>query len=156
VLSKPVTRPAFILTKLAANVIGALVLIVGLPGLIAYIEVYLYSKIAIPVLPFIAGLGVILIGLVFYLTLTLMLGTLFEQRGALLGIAVAVFLGGMIMANFIPQVGYILPLNIHQISNMVAFQQPLPPLAVSQLFSSVGFSLVFTLVALLRFGQEEL
>jgi ABC-2 type transport system permease protein len=155
VLSKPIARSSFILTKLFSNVIGALILIVGLTAAAAYAEIYLSTGAALPVLPFIASLGVVMIGLVFYLSLTIMLGTLFEQRGPVLGIATGVLLGGMIFAQFLPQVGFILPVNIHQIAGLVALGQPLPAMAISQLIGAVVLSMVFTLVALWRFGREE-
>jgi ABC-2 type transport system permease protein len=155
VLSKPIARPAFILTKLLSNVIGALVIIVGLTALVAYGEIFLFTKEAIPVLPFIASLGVLMTGLVFYLALTIMLGTLFEQRGPVLGIATGVFLGGMIFAQFLPQVSFVLPVNINNIAPLVAFQQPLPDMAIAQLTSAGVLSLAFTVMAIWRFGREE-
>jgi ABC-2 type transport system permease protein len=155
VLSKPIARPAFILTKLLSNVIGALVIIVGLTALVAYGEIFQLTKEAIPVLPLLASLGVVMTGLVFYLALTIMLGTLFEQRGPVLGIAVGMFLGGMIFAQFLPQVSFVLPVNIKDIAALVAFQQPLPGMAIAQLTSAGILSLIFTLVALWRFGREE-
>jgi ABC-2 type transport system permease protein len=155
VLSKPVSRQAFILTKLFSNMIGALVIIIALTGILAYLEVYLFSGQAIPVLSFLAGLGVLWIGMVFYLSLTIMLGTFFEQRGMLLGIAVGVFLGGMILSNFIQPIGFILPVNLHQIAGGVALGQPLPVLAIAQLSSAVILSVAFTVIALWRFGREE-
>jgi ABC-2 type transport system permease protein len=97
----------------------------------------------------------VLIGMIFFLALTLMLGTLFDQRGPVLGIAAAVFLGGQIFAQFLPQVGYVLPVNINNIAIFVTMGQPLPPLAISQLASAVILSLVFIVVALWRFGREE-
>jgi ABC-2 type transport system permease protein len=154
-LSKPVTRPAFILSKLVSNVIGALVVIVGLPAVVAYGEVFLNTGTALPVLPFIASLGILMTGLIFFLTLTIMLGTIFEQRGPVLGIAVGVFLGGMIFSYFLPQIGFVLPVNIRDIAGAVVMQQPLPVLAISQLVCTGLLSLVFTFVAIWRFGREE-
>jgi ABC-2 type transport system permease protein len=155
VLSKPIARPAFVLTKFFSNLIAAALIILTVPGVVAYGEIYLKSGIALPVGPYIAGWGVVLIGLIFFLALTLMLGTLFDQRGPVLGIAAAVFLGGQIFAQFLPQVGYVLPVNINNIAIFVTMGQPLPPLAISQLASAVILSLVFIVVALWRFGREE-
>ncbi|RPI78910.1 MAG: hypothetical protein EHM41_24310 [Chloroflexi bacterium] len=155
VLSKPVSRSAFILTKLLSNLIGALVIIVGLTAIVAYGEIYLVTGTALPVLPFVSSLGVLMIGLVFFLSLTIMLGTLFEQRGPVLGIAAGVYLGSMIFSYFLPQIGYILPVNIQDIATAVALRQPLPVMAISQLISALILSLVFTSVALLRFRREE-
>jgi ABC-2 type transport system permease protein len=155
VLSKPVSRSAFILTKLLSNAIGTLVIIVGLTAAVAYGEIYLVTGTALPVLPFAASLGVLMIGLVFFLSLTIMLGTLFEQRGPVLGIAAGVYLGSMIFSYFLPQIGYILPVNVKDIATAVALQHPLPAMAYSQLFSAAILSLIFTTTALLKFRREE-
>ena len=46
VLSKPVSRPAFILSKLAANSIGVLATIVILPGVVAFILYRLRGRLS--------------------------------------------------------------------------------------------------------------
>lgn len=155
VLSKPIARPAFILTKIMSNMIGALVFIVGIPALVAYGEIYLKTGMALAVPPYIYAVGVAFLGLVFYLTLTIMLGTLFEQRGPVLAIAAGVLLGGQIFAYFLPQIGYILPVNIDRVAGAVAMSQPLPPIVVYKLTSTAVLSLVFSIVALWRFSRDE-
>ena len=81
ILSKPAARQAFILTKLLSNTIGALIFIVALPGLIALGEIYLATHQLVPLLPFLAGAGVALLALFFYVSLVILLGVLFEVAG---------------------------------------------------------------------------
>jgi ABC-2 type transport system permease protein len=156
ILSKPVSRAAFVLTKLFSNVIGVLVFIVALPGLIAYGELALATGSPPAPLPFLAGAGVILLALVFYLSLVIMLGALFEQRGPLLGIAFGVMFGGMFLALNFPQVSYALPLNMDKIAMAVATGEALPAVAISQLISTAVWSILFTVIGLWRFQKEEL
>ena len=155
ILSKPVSRSAFVLTKLLSNFVGGLIIITGLTGAVAYLELYLAAEQALPVLPYLMGMGVILLTLTFYLSLVIMLGTIFEQRGAVLGIAVGVLMGGLIASQFIPLVSYFLPVNMPNIALALMQGQPLPTIAISELVTVGAWSILFTLVALLRFRLEE-
>ena len=155
ILSKPVSRSAFVMTKLLSNFVGGLIFIAGITGAVAYMEIYLISGQALPVLPYLMGVGIILLTLTFYLSLVIMLGTIFEQRGSVLGIAVGVLLGGLIASQFTPLVSYFLPVKMPDIALGVMQGQPLPMIAVSQLITTGVWSMLFTIVALLRFGREE-
>jgi ABC-2 type transport system permease protein len=87
VLSKPLRRPAFLLAKLAANGLGLLVTAVLIPGFIAYCYFDLVGGVKLPVAGFVEAMGLVYLYLLFYLTLTLMLATLFSGRGPVFGIA---------------------------------------------------------------------
>jgi len=86
VLSKPLRRPAFILAKLIAHGTGFLATWVVLPGAIAYLELALLGKEHLLMPGFTAALGLVYLNLIFYLTLVLMLATLFKGRGPVVGI----------------------------------------------------------------------
>ena len=156
ILSKPVARPAFILTKLLSNTIGMLVFIVAVPGLIFLGEVFLATHKLVPLLPFLAGAGVVLLALFFYVSLVILVGVLFESRGPVLGIAFGVMFGGTIMRNLIPQINYVLPVSMDGIALGIAQGMPLPGMLVSQLIVTAVLSIAFTLVALWRFQRKEL
>jgi hypothetical protein len=143
------------LTKLLSNLVGGLIFIAGLTGAAAYLEVYLASQQALPVLPYLAGIGIVLLTLTFYLSMVIMLGTIFEQRGAVLGIAVGVLLGGMIASQFTPLISYVLPVKMADIALSVMQRQPLSVIAVSQLITTGAWSILFTVIALLSFRREE-
>lgn len=156
ILSKPVARPAFILTKLLSNIVGVLVFIIALPGLVTMVEIFLATRQVVPLPHMLAGAGVLLLGLFFYLSLVILLGVLFESRGQVLGIAFGIVFGGLMLRSFIPQILYVLPLSMEGIATMVMQGMPLPPIFVSQLICTVVLSIVFVLVALWRFRHIEL
>jgi ABC-2 type transport system permease protein len=156
ILSKPAARPSFILTKLLSNTVGVLVFIIVLPGLVALGEIYLATRQMVPLLPLLAGAGVLLLALFFYLSLVILLGVLFESRGQVLGVAFGIMFGGLIIKSFIPYILYVLPLSMDGIALMVEQGMPLPAIFVSQLISTAVLSIVFTLVALWRFQRVEL
>ena len=156
ILSKPATRQAFILTKLLSNITGVLIFIVALPVLVMLGEVFLATHMVPPLVPFLAGAGVVLLALVFYVSLVILLGVLFESRGPVLGIAFGVLWGGMIMRSFIPQILYVLPAGMEGIALGVVQGIPLPAIYISELISTAVLSILFTLVALWRFQKIEL
>jgi ABC-2 type transport system permease protein len=156
ILSKPVARPAFILTKLLSTTIGALIFIVAIPGLVAMGEIFLATRKLVPLAPFLAGIGVIMLALFFYLSLVILLGVLFESRGPVLGIAFGVMFGGLLIRSFIPPILYVLPLSMESIALMVVQGMALPAMFVSQVIATAVLSIVFVLVALWRFQRVEL
>jgi len=109
VLSKPVTRISFILSKLTANTLGLAVTMLIAQGLIAYLITAFVMGIFIPVQGFLAALGVHLIHILFYVTLTLMLGTLFNHPAPVIGIPMAFFFFQSILPNFYPSALKVLP-----------------------------------------------
>jgi ABC-2 type transport system permease protein len=155
ILSKPVSRSSFILTKLLSSFVEGLIFIAGLPGAVAYAEISFASQQALPILPYLMGVGVILLALIFYLTLVIMLGTLFEGRGPVMGVALGLLIGGLIASQFSPQISYILPVAMQNIAGAVGQSQPLPAIAISQLVTTVAWSVLFTAVALWRFARLE-
>lgn len=155
ILSKPVSRSSFVLTKLLSNFVGGVIFIAALPGAVAYAMLTFAAHQAPPILPFVMGIGAILLTLVFYITLVIMLGTLFEQRGPVMGIALGLLIGGLIASQFSPQISYILPVNMQDIGGVLAQSQPLPAIAISQLIATAAWSLLFAAVALWRFARLE-
>jgi ABC-2 type transport system permease protein len=155
ILSKPASRQAFILTKLLSNIIGALVFIVLVPGLVALILGYLAAGAWAPLAPFLAGAGIFMLGLIFFISLVIMLGVVCESRGPVMGVAFGILLGGMLLHSFVPYILYVLPLSLDGIAMTVVTGMPLPAFMVSQLISTVVLSIAFILVALWRFQHKE-
>jgi len=97
VLSKPLRRPAFLLAKLVANGLGLLITTVLIPNIIAYGYFDLVGGVKLPVADFAGAMGLVYLYLFFYLTLAMMLATLFNGRGPVLGIAVGAAWGYMLV-----------------------------------------------------------
>jgi len=161
VLSKPASRPAFILSKLVANSLGVLVTMVILPGIVAYAIMWFGTGSQLNPLDFLAGLGVIWLFLLFFLSLTLMLGAFFNQRGPVIGIAIALLFLEQYLIGFLPALKYILPWTLviplnnqtDVIAPLVMLGQPLS--SYLQLLAIAVEIVIFVVVALWRFEREE-
>jgi ABC-2 type transport system permease protein len=154
-LSKPASRQAFVLTKLLSNSIGALIFIVAIPALVLAGEIYLYLGQMVALLPFLTGVGVLMLDLFYYLSLVILLGVLFESRVKVMGITFGLVFGGMMIANFLPQICYILPVTMDKVASLIVLGMPLPDVFISQIISAAVSSLLFVLVALWRFQRKE-
>jgi ABC-2 type transport system permease protein len=160
VMSKPVSRKAFLLSKLSANSLGILVTMVLVQGLVAS-QIY---RVAVgkPIhfLGFLGGLGLLTLLLVFYLALTFMLGSLFRNRGPVIGFPM-VFIFAPTIIGIPPWLGKYLPWNLvmdlgqKQPSLAVALSngQPLP--LVAPIIGTMVMTIIFILIALWRFDREE-
>ncbi len=103
-LSGPVSRSAFLLGKMIPIGLGGLVTMIALPGLVSYLEFTFLpttSNAALPAAQFVAALGVVALQLMFYLALTVMLGTFFSSRGPVIGIAMAMFLCSLFLPDLL-------------------------------------------------------
>jgi ABC-2 type transport system permease protein len=88
--SKPASRPAYIISRLIAHGLGLLITALALPSMIAYLQISSVGGPALGPSGFAAGIGLIYLNLLFYLTLMIMLGAFFSSRGPVLGIALAI------------------------------------------------------------------
>ena len=109
VLSKPASRTAFILSKVAANSLGVLVTMIVVPGLVAYLLLSISQNAPLNPLPFLAAWVVIFINHFFYLTLTLMLGALFSSRGPVIGVSLGLLFLQQYLIGLLPPLQYVLP-----------------------------------------------
>lgn len=161
VLSKPASRTAFILSKLAANSLGVLVTMVLVPGFVAYILLSYSQKAALDPLPFLAAWAIIFLNHFFYLTLTLMLGALFSSRGPVIGIALAFLFLQQYLIGLLPLLRYLLPwtlavpLNDQAQAVVPALLQGQPVYSWIPVVAVLLESILFVLVAMRRFEQEE-
>ena len=156
ILSKPANRSAFILSKMAANAMGILIFIIAVPGLILLGEIFLVAKLVLPIMPFLTGLGIFLLALIFYLSLVTLLGVLFESRRPVMGTAYGVLLGGTIFIQIVPQATFLLPFGLDKLAALVTLQKPVPEFAFIGVIVTAVLSALFILVALLRFQKLEL
>jgi ABC-2 type transport system permease protein len=164
VLSKPVTRPAFILSKLIANSMGVLVTMVLVPCALSYALISIAAKSALDPLRFLGVMGVLFISHFFFLSLTLMLGTFFGSRGPVIGIPLAILFIQQNLIGFLPVLRYVLPWNLvaplgntpDALLSSLLLGTLLQSNHLITLLIVITESIVFVLTALWRFDQEEL
>jgi ABC-2 type transport system permease protein len=159
VLSKPASRTAFILAKLIAHGLGLLVTGVIIPGVIAFGMITAAGG-SIALTDFSAALGLVWLSTLFYLTLTLMLGTLFDGRGAVIAIPIAIMFGYQIFLSLAPWLADISPWgflfgagsSVPPVARVALGQAALP---LSATIATLVWCVLFTAVALGRFRREE-
>ena len=160
VLSKPVSRLSFILSKLSADALGVLVTMVLVQGAVAWLIYRAGTSIALDIPRFLGALGLLFLALLFFLSLTYMLGTLFHSRGPVIGIPLLLVFGNSIN-NMLPFLGKVLPWNLvmdlgpGQPALALALAQGLPLPTVTPILGTLGLTLVFVAVALWRFARQE-
>jgi ABC-2 type transport system permease protein len=161
VLSKPLSRSAFVLSKLIANSAGVFVCMLFFPFLVAYLQISLAHGALLSPLNFLSALGALAVYMLYYLTLTLMLGTFFDQRPLVIGIPLALVFGQQMLFGLLPALSRFLPWTIAvpfgdqdlSIAGALALNQPTGDL--TPLYVSAVSILVFIAVGLWRFERQE-
>jgi ABC-2 type transport system permease protein len=163
-LSKPISRKAFVLSKVSAVVIGVLGIILSAQGAITYAMCSLELGSPMPVLPFLAGMGVLCLGVLFYLALAMALGAFTTSRGLTLGLPLIIGItGGFFLGIFqalgtFKELGYLVPWNLTSYASAIATSAsleadkywPWPVLATAV------WVLLFLGAALAKFERTEL
>ncbi|PWB51388.1 MAG: hypothetical protein C3F13_13165 [Anaerolineales bacterium] len=165
VLSKPLCRPVYVLAKVFAHGLGLLVAWIVVPGTVAYLQLAKPLGGFLTPLRFAGVLGLDYLNLLFFLTLALMLATLFNGRGPVLGISLVLawsalpFVAGPIH-QYAPWLYDILPwqllidFNFNQpLAAYLMNGQPLP--TVVPIIATVLWCVLFVGVAIWRIGREE-
>lgn len=155
-LSKPIQRQSYVLAKLAASALPMLLLMVGLPSVIAYSLMVMRMGTLFPVLPFLSAVGIMTAHSLFYLTLTILLGTIFANRGPILGIALGSVLGGGAIGGLVKPLLFITPWSLPKVATLVAAGHSLPvEMGTIPVIATLIWSLVFIGLALVCFKKSE-
>ena len=156
VMSKPASRAAFILAKTFAYAIGYWVTAIIIPSTIFFITMRQLVPAPLAVMPFIAGVTLVALGQLFYLALTLMLGTFFSSRGPIAGIGIAFILTGLMLKGFIPfQVLIMTPWPLPDVASGLALGTELPSVWPVPIIATGFWIVIMSAVALWRFEREE-
>jgi ABC-2 type transport system permease protein len=166
VLSKPLSRPAYILAKLLAYGLGLFVAWVVLPGLVAYLQLLKPADGYFTPLRIAEVMGLDYLNLLFFLTLALMLATFFNGRGPVLGICLALAWAGPLpflsapIQKYAPWLYDVMPwrmlidFNTNQpLAGYLVNGQPLP--TVVPIIATLLWCVLFVAVAIWRMSREE-
>jgi ABC-2 type transport system permease protein len=163
VLSKPASRTSFVLSKLLGNSVGVTLTMVVAQGVIAYLIAGLVLDLWLPVPSFAAGMGVHLVNIFFYLTMTLMLGAMLSQIAPVIGIPLAFLFAQNQVASFYPAILKVLPWTLaipsggpgdQSVAAALIAGEAVPPLL--PVYTTLAASAVFVAVALWVFRRQEL
>jgi len=160
VMSKPASRGAFVLSKVFSYSFGILVTMIIIQGVAAYLQFWLATGQALPLLEFAGAMGMAFLGLIFYFTLAIMLGSISNSRGLVIGIPILVNLGYQFLLMIGDWLGEIMPWNLvvplgDKPSLAMALIQGTPLPTITPLIATALWSILFTVVALWRFSREE-
>jgi ABC-2 type transport system permease protein len=154
-LSKPLSRSAYVLSKLLAHGLGILVVLVGLQGAIAYGLLSLAGGEPFPLAPYLVGMIGQALHTLFYVALTLMMGVLTDSRGRLLGVSLGALLGGLLIASLLGRYALLTPWSLAGALPAAAMGLPLPLSIWLPLITTAALTLLCCAVALCKFKSLE-
>lgn len=163
VLSKPVTRTAFVVSRLIVNSIAILLTSVIVPGVLLYLTLGLFSDIGwLSPFGFMAGLLMFLLHTFYWIALVLMMGTLLESSGGVIGVSMVLYFVFWYGPGLIPPLTYISPIILtfspapDQMGALaISFMSSEPVFSLMPLIATVVSCVIFIAVAIRRFNRQE-
>ncbi|MBA2377708.1 MAG: ABC transporter permease [Rubrobacter sp.] len=156
VLSKPASRRAFVLAKLAIHFRWLTTVSLLFPAAAFYVLISAISTLPPPPLAFLGGFGILALGLLFYLSLSLFLGTVFESRGPLAGCVFGFMVAGFMIANYAPEATAIFPWLFFQTGFNLVEGGFILPHGIISIPATALWSVLFIVLAMRRFERAEL
>ena len=158
ILSGPVSRESFLLSKLMVNSLYILPIVIWLQAAVSVL-IFRYFGFQTPSTSgLILSLGIHSLHTLFWLTLSLFLGALFSGRGALLGVSLVFMVDQDLFIQIIPALRpymiQIMPKTLIDLATLAAYMQPLP--MVTPILFNALWCIVFVAGALWRFKKEEI
>ena len=162
VLAKPVTRTAFVFSRLVINSIAILLTAVIVPGVILYLTLGLFSELGwLSPFGFTAALVMVSLNMFYWITLVLMMGTLSDSSSVVIAVPITLFFTFSYGTGLLPWLIYVSPLTL-----LFSSADQLKPLTVSfingwpvfswlPLISTVVSCVIFIAVAIWRFNRQE-
>ncbi len=162
ILSKPVSRIAFILAKISANAIGILLIMVLLEGTLAYALIAGVTGKTFPVLSYLSALGVLYLEVMFYFLLSLMFSAATNSRGAAIGIPMAVLFGYQFVVGIAPWTLQVTPWGLTNAGSSNGLENSIATalvqgqaVAVLPIVATLAWCLLFVGIAVWKFNRDE-
>jgi len=163
VLSKPVTRTAFVVSRLVVNSIGILLTSVFVPGVIVYVTFGLFSDLGwLSPIGFTVGMVIFALQVFYWIALVLMLGALSDSSGVVIAVPIALFFIFWMVPDLIPALFYVSPLMLvyspapDQFPSLsMSFTTGQPVYTWLPLIATVISIAIFITVAIWRFNRQE-
>jgi len=157
ILTNPLSRTSFLLAKLVSNLIRIMAVGIILQGAVGYLFLSVVNGAALPIGPYIFAMGLLTLYTLFYISITLMLGSFFNTRGPILGIVVILVIFQDLMGQIIDVVinGFssLLPNRLSEYVSPVVLGDPLP--SIAPVAANIIAVVVFVVVAIWRLYKTE-
>ena len=162
VLSKPVTRTAFVVSRLVINSIAILLTAVIVPGVIVYITLGLLSDLGwLSPFGFTAALVMVSLNMFYWIALVLMMGTLSDSSSVVIAVPITLFFTFSYGPGLLPWLIYVSPLSL--LFSPTAQIQPLtvsfitggPVFSWLPLIATLVSCVIFIVVAIWRFNRQQ-
>lgn len=155
ILSKPASRPAYILSKLAADVVAAIVLLIAVPTAIAYGLISAVAGGPLPLGPYMLAVAGLALYTFFYLSLTLMMGVITTSRGALLGVPLVLLFAGLFLGGLMGTAVLFTPWGLPTALLGTALGVALPVPLLAPMAVTGALVVIFVAVTLWKFKHLE-
>jgi ABC-2 type transport system permease protein len=163
VLTKPVTRTAFVVSRLIVNSIAILFTSVIVPGVILYFTLGFFSDIGwLSPFGFLAALVMVSLHTFYWIAMVLMMGTLFESTSAVIAVPMVLYFVFWYGPSLIPPLIYISPILLtfspapeEMNALSVSLMTGEPAFSWLPLIATVVSCVIFIAVAIRRFNRQE-
>lgn len=156
VMSKPISRTSFILSKIVANIAGVMIFMVLVQGIITYGIISAYGGSFINVVNFFGALGVIALLSLFFLGMMFMLGTMTMSRYVVLGAAVTFIILGLAASQLLPDIATYLTWKLSETARDFAMNGSLTANEITQLVAAGAWIVIFFLISIFEIERIEL
>jgi ABC-type transport system involved in multi-copper enzyme maturation permease subunit len=160
IISKPCSRTAFLSSKLLSNSLGVVASMVYIPGITVYFLIMFVGNIQFDFISYVTGLSIISLILIFYLTLSIMLGTISNQNSLVIGLPILFNFGIFYFLQnireffaFFPH-GLFFPIS-SEYSLFSSVVMRLPIETFMPIVITLGLIIIFILISLYKFNKEE-
>jgi ABC-2 type transport system permease protein len=156
VVSKPASRTAFVASKLVAHFTGFAITAIVIPSAVFLVTAQFLLTEPVPLGPFVTGMAVYGLDVLFFVTLTLALGCIFKGRGPIAGIGITLILMGQFFKGMLPEaIVMATPWLLGDVAASYAIQEapqfdPMVPL----MFVAAEI-VILAIVGIWRFNREE-
>ncbi len=157
VLSAPVSRASMIISKLGVNLLYTSSITIVLQSVVSFYIIQYATNVSLPIASYYLGVAQMALYLAFWVTLTITLGVVLDNRGTVMGASLGImFLHGPVAnlaSRYIPFITQLMPSALLNSAISSATGGAFSPHAIMVVFMWI---MLFALFACLRFEEQEL
>ncbi|MFX0184585.1 MAG: ABC transporter permease [Candidatus Hodarchaeota archaeon] len=162
ILSKPISRKSYILTKWTGNSIGATISMILAPTFIFYVLYFLFIGEILNLEMFFVVSAVLTLNMLFFLSFTLMMGSFQRKSSLVIGVPIGFYLLQQMLVNFssflvdIAPWGLTNPLNNGTPSIVVSFILGLQPFSILPIIATSMYVIMFLILTIKIMQKQDI